>query len=312
MERYMKSNTAETLPIFVVDLGFSAAKYKLGSKLGRVTSALRPIGDTYLLGPKALRDAGSSYLKTPEELVKYYPLFIDHVLAEAGVDAPVALSVGLPYGFWKHHAAKSAGQQSAITELQQVLKKGNVQSVQVFPQGLGGVVTYLNGLKEQPKGNVLAVDLGFNTIIVTLYSPEEGETIWDATYYKKGVHDMVTHFLWPKIGHHLPGKDLSPVELTKVLENGYIQIGFEQIDVRSEISQSAQKYAEITLGNIVSDLQAHSGVEATFSEVLFFGGGARYLPAIESGSITITTLPEPEFANARGFEILAQNQLKEG
>ena len=37
-----------------------------------------------------------------------------------------------------------------------------------FPQGLGGLRDYLDKLPERPSGNVLGIDIGFNTIRIAL------------------------------------------------------------------------------------------------------------------------------------------------
>lgn len=301
-----------TAPILVVDLGFSAAKYKFGDQKGRVTSALRRHDDTIIVGDEALRGTGSSYLKTPEELVKFYPNFVGHISGLLGITDKVDVSIGLPYEFWKNEMQKTGSEISAIDQLQKSLVGGVIRKVHVYPQGRGGIVSHLTDEKVASEGNLLAIDIGFNTIIATLYSVKTQKTIWDQTYYKKGIHTMVKDYLLPKIKNHLPGRSPTPVELSHFLETRFIQFGFEQIDIGPEIDASAERYASDTLSEIVNDLRAHVGVTASFSEVLMFGGGTHYLPEVKSETIKMTKLPEPEFANARGFEILAQNHAEEG
>jgi plasmid segregation protein ParM len=217
----------------------------------------------------------------------------------------------LPYEFWKFEHEKGPNESSAIVTLQKNLTGGNISKVHVFPQGRGGIVAYLTAPKISVTGNLLAIDIGFNTIIATLYSVTEQKTIWDATYYKKGIHRMVTEYLHPKLKHLMPGRSVTPVELSHFLESRFIQFGFDRHDIGPEIDASAERYATDTLGDIVADLQAHVGVAATFDEVLLFGGGTHYLPEINSKNVKITKLVDPEFANARGFEQLTQNQSEE-
>jgi len=62
--------------VFVCDLGFSALKWVYGEKKGRIISAYRRTHDGQILvGDDALLTAGSSYLKTVEDLVHFYPTF---------------------------------------------------------------------------------------------------------------------------------------------------------------------------------------------------------------------------------------------
>lgn len=305
----MRSKSA--VPVLVVDLGFSAGKYRFNGVEGRVASAFRRHDDAIIVGDEALRGTGSNYLKTPEELVKYYPNFVSHIAKVAGVTSPVSLSIGLPYEFWKYENEKGDDDSSAIMRLKKTLAGGNISKVHVFPQGRGGIVSYLSTAQVPEKSNLLAIDIGFNTIIATLFSVKEQRTIWDATYYKKGVHRMVTEYLYPKIKHLMPGRTATPVELSHFLEERFIQFGFDRHDIGPEIDTSADCYAKDTLGDIVNDLQAHVGVAATFGEVLMFGGGTHYLPDINSQTVKVTKLSDPEFANARGFEILAAHHAEE-
>lgn len=300
-----------TVPVLVVDLGFSAGKYRWKEVEDRVPAAFRRTNDTIIVGDDALRGTGSNYLKTPEELVRYYPNFVSHIAGLVGVAEKAELSIGLPYEFWKNELEKGQHPSSAIVQLQQELKHDHFARVHVFPQGRGGIVSYLANSKTPINGNLLAIDIGFNTIIGTLYSVKEQKTIWDATYYKKGIHRMVTEYLHPRIKHLTPGRSANPVELSRFLEDRFIQFGFDRHDISPDIDAAAQIYATDTLKDIDADLKAHVGVTARFDEVLMFGGGTHYLPEITSANVKITKLKDPEFANARGFEVLAKNQAEE-
>ena len=293
------------VPVLVVDLGFSAGKYRWKGTESRVPSAFRRTADTIIVGDDALRGTGSNYLKTPEELVRYYPNFVNHISELVGLSEPAILSIGLPYEFYKNEKEKGDELSSAIVQLKDTLKGGNISHVHVFPQGRGGIVSFLSSAKSNNDGNILAIDIGFNTVIGTLYSIREGRTIWDATYYKKGIHKMVTEYLSPRIKHLAPGRSATPVELSRHLEDRFIQFGFDRHDIGPEIDDAAMSYATDMLRDIVGDLQAHVGVTASFDEVLIFGGGTHYLPEIETKNVKITKLQDPEFANARGFEVLA-------
>ena len=299
----MRGKTA--VPVLVVDLGFSAGKYRWKGVEDRVPSAFRRTADNIIVGDDALRGTGSNYLKTPEELVRYYPNFVGHISSLVGLSEKAVLSIGLPYEFYKNEKEKGEHPSSAIMQLRQGLMGGHISQVHVFPQGRGGIVSFLSNLKTDYTGNILAIDIGFNTVIATLFSVREGRTIWDATYYKKGIHKLVMEYLYPRVKHLVPGRSTTPVELSRHLEDRFIQFGFDRHDISPEIDQSASSYAQDLLSDIVGDLQGHVGVMASFDEVLIFGGGTHYLPEIETKSVKITKLQDPEFANARGFEVLA-------
>lgn len=308
--------------MLIVDLGFSSAKWMCNDKQGMVKSCYRRVkgddgylfnGDRHLVGEKALLQTGSHYLRTVEELIEFYPLFIGVSAEKAGCKAREdALVVGLPYDFHKAEALKQKrGAPNAITTLQGSLSTIKVngseytfQNVLVYPQGLGGVKDYL--LNNKAEGNLLAIDIGFNTVISTLYSCEEGEILSGRTYYKKGIHDMAVNSLLPEIEKHIGGKTLTPLEVNHVIQSGTIQVGFDLIDIKPEIEAAAGAYVNDLLSLVIGDLKAHGGV-VTFDTVLLFGGGARLLQGkVEAKKVSVVVLPEPEYANARGFAIKAR------
>ena len=314
--------------MFVVDLGFSRAKWLHNSEKGTIRSCFRKSksgmeglsyrGDRYLVGERALLETGSRYLRTVEELVEMYPLFVSACAQKAGIRQDDTLIVGLPYDYWKAEAAKAKkGAAGAIGALQSSLTRIEGEStldfgqVAVYPQGLGGIKAYLHG-NPSVSGNILAVDIGFNTVIYTLYSCSQGEILAGKTFYKKGIHDMAVNGLFPEIQGHIQGKTLTPLEIDYIMQTGALQVGFDRIDITPEIGEAARAYVNDLLALVTGDLKAHGGVVA-FDTVLFFGGGARLLTGkIESSRVKVVVMEEPEFANAIGFRIRAEKSAASG
>ena len=313
--------------MFVVDLGFSRAKWLHNSEKGAVRSCFRRSksgvegqsfhGDRYLVGERALLETGSRYLRTVEELVQMYPLFVSACAERAGLRQNDELVVGLPYDYWKAEAAKAKkGAAGAIGALQSSLTRVEGETVldfgrvAVYPQGLGGIKAYLHD--NPTSGNILAVDIGFNTVIYTLYSCSQGEILAGKTFYKKGIHDMAVNGLFPEIQGHIQGKTLTPLEIDYIMQTGVLQMGFDRIDITPEIGEAARAYINDLLALVTGDLKAHGGVVA-FDTVLFFGGGARLLTGkIESSRVKVVVMEEPEFANAVGFRIRAEESAAGG
>jgi hypothetical protein len=288
--------------VLVCDLGFSSAKWIYGERKGRILSAFSYNGENLLVGEDSLMSSGSSYLKTMEELVRYYPVFAEQCRRQAEAEGELLLAVGLPYTYWlEQHKAGGA-----VPGLETSLAGGAVKEVAVFPQGLGGLRDYLDGLQERPCGNVLGIDIGFNTIIFTLFSPKRKQIIYGKTLNKRGVHQMATSFLLPRIKDLAPSGTFTPVEISFLIEKGYLQYGFERHDVTREIREAGIAYIEHVISDIQGELQAHVGMHADFDRVLLFGGGAAFLKnELPAKNIEVVVLPEPEFANARGFQSLA-------
>lgn len=288
--------------VFVCDLGFSSAKWMYEERQGRIISAFRYDGDTLLVGEEALLSSGSSYLKTMEELVRFYPEFVGHCVKAAKVEGMISLAVGLPYSYWQDQN-KPGG---AVPSLAKALTGALVTDVAIFPQGLGGLRDYLDNVEERPEGNVLGIDIGFNTIIFTLFSPLKKQIIYGKTLNKRGVHQMATSYLLPRIKDLAPSGTFTPVEIAFLIEKGYLQYGFDRHDVRKEINEAGIAYIEHIIRDVQGELQAHVGMHADFDRVLLFGGGAALLKGeFPAKNIEVVVLPAPEFANARGFRSLA-------
>jgi len=290
--------------ILVVDLGFSSAKYLFDGKKGRIPSAFRANGSGFSYGEEAMIKSASSYLKTPAELIRHYPAFVNICRERAEVgDGSVPLAVGLPYSFWKNEDRPGG----AVGVLRDSLSScGDYSEVHVLPQGLGGIRSYLDTLAEMPKGNILAIDIGFNTVIFNLFSMSVGGIIYGDTMNKRGIHQLATEHVLPLIAHLAPARTFTPLEISILMERGEIQYAFEHFDIRQEVQQSAQKYIKAVLDDIVGDLEAGTGISADIKTILLFGGGAALLSDSLPVDIPFTILDEPEYANARGFASLAE------
>ena len=289
--------------VFVCDLGFSSLKWVYGEKKGRIVSAYRRSHEGLVVGEDALLTSGSSYLKTLEDLVHHYPAFVASAAKIANVPSETTLIVGLPYGAWVAEKDKDAGIVKTLTK---VLNASGWPNVRVLPQGLGGVRLFLNQNNDHA-GNILAVDIGFNTVIFTLVDGASHSIIYGDTFYKRGVHQMATQLLLPTIRDLAPSRTFSPVEISYLIEQGYVQYGFERHDITVEIEKAAKTYIDDVLRDISGELQAHLGLKSSFETVLVFGGGAILIrDIVQAKKVTIKILHEPEFANALGFA-LAEN-----
>lgn len=295
---------------FVCDLGFSAAKCLYDGKRFRVKSAYRQTSDSFVAGDAAMRGVGSSYIRSTEDLVCKYPDFVSHCMEKAGVDEPVNVVVGLPYGFWDEQRKRPG--QGIIANLTASLRSlPLIDGVTVLPQGLGGIRSYVDSHPDAT-GNILAIDCGFNTAIYCIFSMEEEEMIFGNTLYKRGVTQMVTEHLKPKIEHLTPGYSYTPVEICVLLEAGEIQNGLSVYDIKPEIASSTHEYMNRLLDEITFEIKAQLGPTARFETVLLFGGGAHYvgegLRAKGSTGVKVVVLEEPEYSNSVGFLSVARDR----
>ena len=290
--------------VLVCDLGFSSVKWIYGERKGKILSAFSYHGDQLLVGEEALNSSGWSYLKTMEELILFYPIFVERCRRNAATQGDLTLAVGLPYSFWREQH-KPGG---AVPSLAKALTGGEFKDVAIYPQGVGGLLDGLDDLSERPTGNILGIDIGFTSVIFTLISPQRKQIIHSKSLNRRRVYQMATSHLLPRIMNLAQSETLTPVEIALLIEKGYVQYGFEQLDVTREIQAAGLAYLEHVIRHIREELQAHVGMQADFERVMLFGGGASFLKSrlpAPARNVEVVVLPEPEFANARGFHTLA-------
>lgn len=294
--------------VLVCDFGFSAMKWLYGDAVGRFPSAYKKIDGGIVVGNPALREGDSNDVQTVDELVRLYPRFVEMAAQEAGVNDRVPLAIGLPYGTWKTEMLKERnGETSLIGGLVTALS-ASFRSVLVLPQGLGGIVAQVAGA-DGPLGDILGIDVGFNTVIVTLYSAKEKKVVMDQTFFGKGVKDLAVNHLMPRIEHHV-GQDLNPIQVSHLMEKGYIRLAhFQKADIRPEIRAAAKEYCDDLLTYLIGYIKSKWSSAADFDTIVFFGGGSRLFQDIPtSKSLSIVVANEPEFANARGFAVMAEEE----
>ncbi len=281
--------------VLVVDGGFGFIKWLYGDKKGRIRSCYKKFGDEWVIGERALLESGSRYLRTVDELIEMYPVFVREVEGRIGVIEREVIGVGLPY---------SVFESEAYEEREEVLKrrmKGlGYREVYVLPQGLGGIKWFLRN-RGDVRGNILGIDIGFNTLIVVLYSVIEREILMARTYYKKGVYDLVVSFLFPRIKKFIGERSLTPVELNYLMEHRKLQIGFDVVDIMPEVEESVVEYVDDLIFFVMNDIRASFGV-VPFEVIVLMGGGANWLRGkIESKRVEVVVLDEPEYSNVYGF-----------
>jgi len=299
------------LKVFVCDLGFSAAKWQFDEREGRFFSASAIIRGKKVYGDEAMFSTTPSYLLSCEDLVDHYSEMCLAAVAESGYEgdrAELHMVVGVPLEYFEaEQERQGCGNLSLIKNN---LIEAGFGDATILPQGLGGVVLFCNKHPEH-SGNILGLDIGFSTIIMSLYSPKLKKIIFSSTKYNHGVTRLGKDYLVPKISSLVPSRNLAPPSLCMIMERGVIQYDINnKYDVTPQLTEAVSEYVETTLKEVSSQLRAGVGDAMTFDTVLFFGGGARHIKdRIDAGgsSIKFVVMEQPEMANARGFKLIAES-----
>ncbi len=308
-----KAQKTGKLNIFVCDLGFSAAKWKFGDKEGRFFSAIATDKRGHkVYGDEAMFSPTPSYLLSCEDLIDRYGEMCLAAVDQSGCDLPAEelhIVVGVPLEYYEAEQERKNGGNLGLLR-KNLLDEGFGEAT-VLPQGLGGVYLWCSQ-NPNHKGNILGLDIGFSTIIMSLYSPQFKKIIYSATKYSHGVRRLGQEYLSPKIASLTPSRTLTPPALCMIMEKGVINYGMNKYDVTTQLEEAVGEYVEQTLREVASELRSNVGEAMDFDSILFFGGGARHINGrIDSGesSKNFVVMNEPELANARGFMMIAEENF---
>lgn len=306
-----KTSQEEPLIVLINDLGFSSMKWYAPhlNSMGKFLSAYKQTGDKLKIGEAAMIDPNASYLRGLDDLLYAYPFMCKESIRAAKLNdiahEKLHMVLGMPYEYWVDETEKPGqGKIGLLTNT--MYEVGGYGKVTIFPQGLGGILAWTKSTGKT-SGNILGVDIGFNTLIVTLYNPSIQDIIYGKMWTKKGIQQMAMDHLAPKIKHLFSSRTPTPISLCQMMELGHVPYGGEIYEIGPEMGQAAEEYSDLILREIKSELQANVGEGVTFDTMLFFGGGANFLGnKIPSGkNVKAIVPPNPEFMNAIGFAIAA-------
>ncbi len=213
-----------------------------------------------------------------------------YALKEAG--APVKLVLGLPVSLATKEVREGIenslkGEHGAIIDGER--RSIVISEAKVFPQGLGVLYDYFieegRLIEERTKENIIVVDIGFYTTDIFVY--RYGEILEDrCSSYEVGVG-----WLFEQVREELKSKYSYPSVSLKEIEEFWTR-GYAPYDGK-KIAIDRERFLEEFKSRLIRELRAHEEDFKLADKVLWAGGGS-YLLGVE-------TVPQPEFANARGF-----------
>ena len=176
-----------------------------------------------------------------------------------------------------------------------------VREHRVFTQGIGALIDFLvegSGLREL-SGPVGVVDVGGRTTDVAVVVPGPGGLAIDharSGSENAGVLDILDD-LSRRIRTRERIDDLSLSALERALATGTVRVSGEDWNV-SDLAAEARSRTRERVRRIVS---VRLGDGSDLETILFVGGGALALPDLLEGYPQAAAVPDPQFANARGF-----------
>lgn len=321
-----------------VDVGFGNTKYVKSSQSGRVECAhfasiaydsahdrtgdalggsrrtvCVPVGGLwYEVGPDVAlaadgfvgRNHHDDYVRTPE-----YRAFIAGALHFMRVDRVDLLVLGLPVAHYLARRAELARSMTGTFDLGR-RRKVEVRHVLVVAQPQGALYDTLGDAERAGKkeGRSLVIDAGSRTFdwLVTRNHRVIGKMSHSVN---RGVHDMLIKIA-AAVADEV-GEDYRNLEaVDKALrEKKALRAYQRSFDLR-RFDSMIQKIAD----QAVSEVHMRIGPTDDLEDIVLVGGGAHlFRSAIKRGfpSIRLTEVPEPLYANVRGFQLMGEQYAAE-
>ncbi len=298
-----------------IDIGFGYTKVAFNNKTFSFKSTVEPYIPTekifgqapeivyvrengYLVGPYALPKS-----QVPKDFVgtEAYYAVVGYCLNEIYKHAYQlkGIALGLPPAMFNER--KIILLRNNIERLDLSINKRLLsipENIVFIPQGVGAYIDFISNNPDYADKDTIVIDVGYYTLDVIYVS--DGKFMSQASMsYPAGVEFLLSRICDEFVNKY--GEFINPSIAETLLEKGEVSyLGRKyKLDMESvlnsyliEITKLVKEYATFLKNNHfkIQNIQA----------VILCGGGASYLKELTDD---IIILPEPQFANARGYKI---------
>ena len=270
-------------------------------------------GETYwVVGNDALSSGGSAdYVKTEEDLVKLYPLFLLSVAKREGIEVdknnPIKVIVSLPLDTYLfHRQLQKEGRENLITRLINNSREYGFDPV-VRPQGISaleyilekGIVNLKKG-EEKREGNILLIDGGFNTVNVAVVSPKM-EVLYVKTFVDEaGVRKLLEDFFVEELKEQGIPVSSNLVAIKEVFISGKVPIGLRDVDITPQKEKATKRFIDRFKRKVFGELER---ARVNFEQIAIVGGLSYYIKKDDFDTDKEVFIPSEkgEFFNVLGL-----------
>ncbi|MCR4425009.1 MAG: ParM/StbA family protein [Firmicutes bacterium] len=273
-------------------------------------------GEAYAVGERALR-GGDATRAFGEDRYEHFssPVLLATALAilTKGSGQPVHVATGLPLSYYAVHGERfrdmilrMADARVEIPGLYEGTRRLNIGDATIYPQAAGALWSYLfdeNGRMTDPAyvaqgGLVGVVDIGYKTTDYLLADLAGLEILEELS----GTINMGMSDIFKEVQSEIQGETGHVVDLLKVeggVLTGRLWFMGREIDVAAKSERLGKRVAE----TIADRLMLAWRDQRRFLRCLYVaGGGAATLAHyLETGDSPVQCIPDPQYANARGF-----------
>jgi len=314
-ENYVPKIAYNVMTDVGLDLGYSAAKLKMGEELSTIPTAISfavDLGIEYGNSHSYIYENEDLYVGTDaigeafttldyKFKFKYDPILIFHALYKLGAlninqeeQNHLTLRVGLALADWKNKDEYIA----RISEIKVDGKVFRFNNIKIIPQGAGAYLDYIyQKTNSQHPDTCSLVDIGYNTINFLNFS--EGNPLKQncRSYAGHGVSSIIksfTNFLETKFGMNFSEQEAMVI----FMKNKFIYNGVEQPEIPTMIFELKNNFLKKLRNSI---LVKEKKLLSTSEKVVFAGGGANLIKGINFPPNVDFVNTEAIYSNVRGY-----------
>lgn len=255
-------------------------------------------GEEWVVGERALsHKRGCYYIRTVDELVRYYPLFVREVERRLGKTFDRVV-VSLPLDVYVSERTKmDLGKTNLITTLERSFE-GKIAGV--GPQGIAGLQALLEKGEVEPKSTLL-IDGGFNTVNTAVLDDDLNVLTYKTFTDEIGIRNLIEDFFVEElIKSGFSGISTNLVVLKEIFLSGKIDTGLEVVDITPEKERALQRFLQRFFRKITGEIK-RAGTD--YDQIVILGGLSYYLAPdlIETTKDLYIAKEGAEFLNVEGL-----------
>lgn len=248
-------------------------------------------GIDYQVGEFALRDAMTTRDYT--FLEKYAPLLLYKAILDSNLSIKdeIYLSTGLSLLNWN----KKEDFANKIIDFVVNKERINKIKLKLIPQGKGIYNQAVKNNNQLKNKLILIVDIGYNTLDVIPF--ENGKAIANEAWATSQGVNLIVDEIRKDINKKY-GLSLNESRVNKIMQNKYMNIEGEEINLSNFINNENNKYKEIILNEIKN---RNIDIFKSADSIIIGGGGAYIVDSLFDQKNIVFAEKPYEFSNVLGY-----------
>jgi len=261
--------------------------------VGKKEEAVECCGRRWIAG---IDKADAEYPEGLTDLISYYPIvvkWIEKHYTKLGNIVGVSLPTEIVF------REMETGEWKKVKELSERIRTYTGKKVVVFPQGVIALEWIFSEGFLKPRRSTLVIDGGFNTVNLALVDKNGKVTFYKTISNELGIRDLLEKYFRPLLAEKIGGEiSANLLKLKRVFLDGFVDMGFERINVKGEKKEALESYMDALFTKIKGELTRKG---ETFEQFTIVGGLSYYIDEIRTNKEYFLPKEGGEFLTVKGM-----------